>query len=326
MDPDRFLFDPIYFGQVTKMRLLEAINAFREWRKFKVKPTTVSGYDRELRNLCLFLGNPLVADVKIEHLLRYLNGVVEMGWDRNGLLGRCMAFRKFFEYLTLTGHKTISPDLIPIPRTEFRIPRVIDEDCYKKLVSSIPKQSKDSRHIRNLAIVNLLWDTGARIGEVMTLNVEDLDLVNKKALIRTEKSRGKRPMRHVFWSEETNENLKSWLYRRERLAKRLVFTESDALFISVTSIQSGRRFTIKGAGEMLRRYSNRAEIPYVNAHSFRHKLGHRIIENGGSAADVMNILGHASVQSSSVYMMMRGDELESRYRLLEKAEHSNKKK
>ena len=65
---------------------------------------------------------------------------------------------------------------------------------------------------------------------------------------------------------------------------------------------------------MLRKYSGRAKIPYVNAHSFRHRVGHHIIKSGGSSADVMNILGHSSVQSTAIYTMMSDVELEKRYR------------
>jgi site-specific recombinase XerD len=95
------------------------------------------------------------------------------------------------------------------------------------------------------------------------------------------------------------------------------FDDSAALFISICSGQhetAGKRFSIKGVGEMLRRYSNRAKLPYLNAHSFRHHMGHHIIKSGGSSADVMNILGHSSVQSSTIYTMMTDVELEKRYR------------
>lgn len=70
---------------------------------------------------------------------------------------------------------------------------------------------------------------------------------------------------------------------------------------------------------MLRRCSTRARLPYVNAHSFRHQLGHELIKQGGSAADVMNVLGHASLSSSTIYTMMTDKELEERYRLLKGA-------
>lgn len=296
------------------MELKQAINEFSAWRKFKVKKSTVRGYDRELRNFCLFLRNPYVEDITIHQVMEYLNGVVEMGWDHNSLLPRCMALRKFFEFLRLQEYKVLDPELIPIPNREYKMPRVADEGNYKKLLSAVPKKTNDPRHIRNLAIINLLWDTGARNGEILAMNVSDLDLEGMRAVIRTEKSKGRRPIRQVFWTEETNENIKRWVKKRAELAKKIQLKEPDALFISATSRQTGQRLSIKGVGEMLRRYSNKAKIPYMNAHSFRHHMGHDIVKKGGSASDVMNILGHASMQSSALYTMMEGKELENRYR------------
>lgn len=163
----------------------------------------------------------------------------------------------------------------------------------------------------------MLWDTSARNGEVLALNVADLDMERRRAVINTEKSKGRRPFRELFWTQPTNDNIWAWLKKREHLKKTMEFKEPDALFLSICAGQydtTGRRFTIRGVGEMLRRYSNRAKLPYLNAHSFRHHMGHHIIQSGGSSADVMNILGHASVQSSTIYTMMTDHELEKRYR------------
>jgi len=299
---------------IVPVSMKEAINEFSNWRQFKVKGNTVKGYDRELRNFCLFLRNPDVIRITINDIMDYLNGIIELGWDPNSLLPRCMALRKFFEFMRLRGITTLNEELIPIPRKQYKIPRVADEENFKKLIASIPADSKDPRHIRNRAIVSMLWDTGARNGELMALDVKDIDLENKKALIRTEKNRGSRPFREIFWTEETNQAVKIWLAKREALGRKMVFKDSAALFLCVTSSLAGQRLSIKGVGELLRRYSNRAGIPYMNAHSFRHHMGHDIIHQGGSTADVMNILGHASVQSSSIYTMMTNVELESRYR------------
>lgn len=299
---------------VVPVSMKEAINEFSNWRQFKVKGNTVKGYDRELRNFCLFLRNPEVIRITINDVMDYLNGIIELGWDPNSLLPRCMALRKFFEFMRLRGITNLNEELIPIPRKQYKIPRVADEENFKKLIASIPANSKDPRHIRNRAIVSLLWDTGARNGELMALDVKDIDLENKKALIRTEKNRGSRPFREIFWTEETNEIIKTWLAKREALGRKMVFKDSAALFLCVTSSLAGQRLSIKGVGELLRRYSNRAGIPYMNAHSFRHHMGHDIIHQGGSTADVMNILGHATVASSSIYTMMTSRELETRYR------------
>lgn len=179
----------------------------------------------------------------------------------------------------------------------------------------MPIQTNDPRHIRNLAIINLLWDTGARNGEILSLDVGDLQLDRMRAIIRTEKSKGRRPIREIFWTADTHGNILRWLKKRDHLKDIMQFKDSDALFPSVNNQKAGQRLTVKGVGEMLRRYSNRAKIPYMNAHSFRHHMGHDIIKKGGSTADVMNILGHASVQSSTVYTMMTDVELEKRYRV-----------
>jgi site-specific recombinase XerD len=148
----------------------------------------------------------------------------------------------------------------------------------------------------------------------MSLNVSDIQLQRRRAIIRTEKSRGWRPIREIFWTDGTNKNIENWMEKREHLTLTMEFKDPEALFVSVCNQKNGQRFSLKGVGEMLRRYSNRAEIPCMNAHSFRHHMGHDIIKQGGSSADVMNILGHASVQSSSIYTMMTDRELETRYR------------
>ena len=293
----------------STMKFSEVIHNFSTWRLFKVKTGTVKGYDKELRTFCLFLRNPDVEQIQLGDVMDYLTGLKELGWNHNSFIPKCMALRKFFEFCRLQGLRVLNEDLIPIPRKEYRIPRVVTADTYSKLLAVLPLNN-DPRHVRNRAIINLLWDTGARNGEIVALDLGDIDLDRMRALIKTEKSRGRRPIRELFWTHETNESLGTWLNKRTRLQQK----DPDALFVSTCSANVGRRFTIKGVGEMLRRYSNRARIPYVNPHSFRHHMGHDVIQKGGSSADVMNILGHSTLASSTIYTMMTDRELEERYR------------
>jgi len=291
------------------MKFSEIIHNFSTWRQFKVKAGTVKGYDKELRTFCLFLRNPHVEEIQLNDVMDYLTGMRELGWSHNSFVPKCMALRKFFEFCRLQGHRVLNEELIPIPRKEYRIPRVVTADTYRTLLATIPSNN-DPRHIRNRSIINLLWDTGARNGEIVALDLADIDLLRKRALIKTEKSRGRRPLRELFWTNDTNESLGKWLDKRSRLQQK----DAEAVFISTCSGNVGQRFTIKGVGEMLRRYSNRARIPYINPHSFRHHMGHDIIHQGGSSADVMNILGHSTIASSTIYTMMTDRELEERYR------------
>ncbi len=89
------------------MEFKEAIEQFKNWRQFKVKKQTVKGYDRELRTFCLFLRNPQIEHITLNQVMEYLNGLAELGWDRNSFIGKCMALRKFFEFFRLQGYQVL---------------------------------------------------------------------------------------------------------------------------------------------------------------------------------------------------------------------------
>lgn len=267
-----------------------------------------------LRQMALFFRDADIEDVKVNDIVEYFGLMQKLGWDQNSFIPRAMAIRKFFEYFTHAGLKVMNPWLVPVPQKDYKIARVANDDDYKKLTGSIPNPSNDPRHIRNRAIISLLWDTGARNGEICSLNVSDLDLVKMKALIKTEKSKGMRPVREIFWTGSTNTHIKRWLKKREALSGKMYFLEKDALFIACCNQQAGNRMNIKGVGEMLRQYCNRAKLPHMNAHSFRHRMGHHIVKQGGSNSDISNILGHSSLASSFIYTQMTNVELQERYK------------
>ena len=292
------------------MKFSQAIEQFVAWKGWNVKTNTMMGYSFELRMFCLYLRDPQVEQVTLGDILSYLNGMKALGWKQNCFTHKCAYLRNFFGYLRLKGFQVLDERLIPVPKRELNPPRVATREEYEKVLAVIPP-GPDPRSSRNRAIMNLLWDTGARIGEVLSLNVKDMDYTRKRALIRTEKSRGRRPFRELFWTAETNANLQLWLEKRGRFH---FLKDPEALFICAAGHHSGERIRIAGFAQGLRIYSAKAKIPNLNAHSFRHHMGHSILHQGGSTADVMNILGHVNVQSSTVYTMMMDKELEERYR------------
>jgi integrase/recombinase XerC len=298
------------------MKLNEAIEKFSKWRTWKVKAGTVKGYDLILKQFCMFVRNCDIEHVRLEDVISWFSLLKVLEFQHNSFIPKAQALKKFFEFYKMQGYSVLEPDLIPLPSKDYKIPRVASEENYRKLLSVIP-DNNDARHIRNRAIVMLLWDTGARNGEIVSLDAEDMDTEKMRAVIKTEKSKGRRPFREIFWTEETNKALLAWIEKRDFLKKNKMPHMNECLFPCICSSAglglSGRRMSNKGVAEFLRRYSNRANIPYQNAHSFRHHMGHDIISQGGSAADVMNILGHASLASSSIYTMMTGKELEDRY-------------
>jgi integrase/recombinase XerC len=302
------------------MKLSQAISEFRDWRGFKVTGQTVIRYDHVLRIFCLCLGDPYIEQIQIQHVLGYLKDMERLGWKRNGITIVCLSLRKLFEFFNMRGYKCLNENLIPLPRKEFKIPRIASEPDFKKLVRAIPKDHNPS-NIRNRALAGMVWDTWARSGEIVSIDESDLKF-NKdgtgSALIKTEKSRGRRPVREIFWTKETTRHLKKWLDKKHHLETLFTFKDYGAVFVSVNKSgmydTRGSRMTNRGVTEVFRLMSRRAGISMLNPHSARHFGGREIIKKGGSSADVSNILGHSHMDSSAIYTMMHGDDLKDRWK------------
>lgn len=290
----------------------KAIDEFNLWRTFKAKPGTVKGYYGDLKLFALHMigqGKTKITDAKLVDVLKYFEIMRSLEWNENTFCKKAFAIRKFFEFYRRAGHDVINSELIPVPKWSYEMPRIATHEEVRKILAIIPKKG-DHRHCRNLAVIRLLYDTGARVGEICSLNVEDLDLKNNTAQIRTEKARYRRQFRFVKWRPETTTAIKHWLKYRDRLL-RLLEKDEPALFINLTK-DIGNRLSIRSVEESLRRYSQKAKLKRngmsftINPHSLRHLKGRDTIQKGGDISDVANILGHTRIESSWIYLMTEG--------------------
>lgn len=295
------------------MRLSEAIPKFNENRKLRVKE--INGYDLDLRQLCIFLRDCDIEDVAIEHINEWLNRHRLLGFETSTIIKKELALRKFFEYFKKQGYDVLDFSLIPLSKREFVIPRVADEQNYRKLLSVIPEKSNYYFDIRNKCILNIIWETGMRLGECVSLNVSDLDFKERAIIIRTEKSRGMRPFRKIPWRGETDCSLPLWLRAREKTIENIELEDPEALFIAIKGGfkgkgARGKRLAKCAAGEVFRKLSNKAGLPYyVNAHSFRHHMGHEMAKRGLPNSIISEALGHSSLASSFQYSFINSVDL-----------------
>lgn len=307
------------------MELQQAMQKFIEWRGLKSKRRTINGYVSHLTHFCIFLRDLEmdVQDITLDVCVEWLKIFRTLGFDDNTIQKKAIALKLFFEFLQIQGFNVIAPELVPIPRKVFKFPRVAEEAEYQRILSVIPDKGKYGKcywHVRNKAIVMLLWDTGARNGEILSLNTEDTDTERMAAKIHTEKSRGTVPFREIFWKEEANESLNIWLREREKLARDIEFQEPNAIFVGIKGGNTncpgkGRRLQGNFVSEILRKYSNKAglEIP-LNPHSCRHRFGRDLAKQGKNAFAISSLLGHARVESSYPYTMLFGKDREELYR------------
>lgn len=224
----------------------------------------------------------------------------------------------------LSGLKVIDHRMIPSPQKQFIEPQVLTEEQYRKIVSVIPVGRLYGA--RDLAQISLLHDTGMRVGELLSLNTQDIDVETKhvtrngavlyRGTVRTEKMRSKLPFRQVFWLEEANRNLKNWLHIREILLKRHSQRSFDtsALFLGATANGLGRRPRPAAVCNAVRRYAAKAGIKErIHPHMFRHAFARSRVLGGANTSAIASLLGHANIESSGIYTRLYGKQLEDAY-------------
>lgn len=297
------------------MRFSDLIEQYNNFAKVSYKKLSNSsvmrGYELDLRQFCLYMRDPHIENIKADDINEYFNRMYELGWKPNGVMPKSIAIRNAFKYATELGLKVISHELIPIPSREYNIPHVAEDEDIMKIMQFCPKNTKNLQHIRNRCMITFLRSTGCRNSEMCGINYTQLmeHFDEKRVIIKTAKSRGVRPIRELFWDDEADDDLRTWLKAREALSKRVPFIEPEAIFVGVRGWQTGKRITNSGVAIALRKLSRKAGIKTLNAHSLRHYRGHELNDLGANNSTISGILGHASLVSSFIYTQMKSLEL-----------------
>src|SRR5918912_1079945 len=146
------------------------------------------------------------------------------------------------------------------------------------------------RSLRNLALVDLLFATGLRVGEVSSLNVQDFFM--RESVFRV-KGKGGRDRLAVVVDEETVHVQRQYLEARARIE-----TRSPALFLN----SSGLRLTTQGIANVIARLREEAGIErHVTPHMLRHTVATLLLHNGVDIRLVQEFLGHASIATTQRY-------------------------
>lgn len=291
------------------MNFKEAIEKFTTWMSFSKRQSTRSTYRINLLQFGLYMRNCNIETIELQDILSYLEQMRDLGWDHNNFMVKCITLKKFFAFYKKQGVTNLDSDLIPQMENEYKFPKVATLEDYEKVLATIP-DSNDPRHIRNKTMLMLYKDTGMRLNECIGLDIEHVNTDKMCALIKTEKTKKLHPIRMVFWTKPTNDQLERWLTKRKGVAN----ADPQALFLCVTGVKIGKRITDSGVTEMLRRYSHEAKLDHVlNSHSLRHLFGRTLAEQGVEDSAIATMLGHAHVDSSRPYTIMAGNKMEEFY-------------
>jgi site-specific recombinase XerD len=277
---------------------------------------TKAAYCSDLTQFCVFAGECLLLKSVGGSLIeRWCAHLRQKGYSPTSIRRKMVVLKVFCSYWVRRGSLRESPFWrvkLSYGRVE-QLPRALSAREMRRLLSqagrnnssaatflndqraatklgSLRPSSSEYRSLRNLALVDLLFATGLRVGEVSSLNVQDF--FTRESVFRV-KGKGGRHRLAVVVDEETVRVQRKYLEARAQIE-----TRSPALFLN----SSGGRLTTQGIANVIARLREEAGIErHVTPHMLRHTVATLLLRNGVDIRIVQEFLGHASIATTQRY-------------------------
>ncbi len=247
------------------------------------------------------LGHTQLDTLELRTLRSWLAQQQSLGRSRTTLARRATAARVFTAWLARTGRVPADPgSSLASPRAHRVLPPVLRKDEAEALVHAAAEHADDGSPIglRDVAVLELLYATGVRVGELCGLDVDDLD--TERHVLRV---LGKgRKERTVPYGRPADLALRLWL-RRGRPAL-LAPHSGPALFLGAR----GGRLDPRTVRTLVhRRIAEVPGAPDIGPHGLRHTAATHLLEGGADLRSVQELLGHASVATTQLYTLVTAD-------------------
>lgn len=270
-------------------------------------PHTVASYQDDLQDYAAFCRERGVDAASPPHgfLRAYLGNLNERGYARRTIARRLAALRSFFRFLEqATGRSENQAQQIHSPKLSRTLPTFLSEDQVEALLRA--PDARTPLGLRDAALLEMLYATGARVGELVALNVGDVNLAVGCARVL---GKGRRE-RVVLLGGRAVELLKRYLGAgRPELAK--AGAVEPALFLN----RLGRRLTVRQVRRLVAKYAEAAALNlHVSPHTLRHTFATHLLEHGADLRSVQELLGHASLSTTQIYTHVTRRRLYSEYR------------
>jgi len=283
---------------------MDYINKFLKYLTVvkKYSEYTITNYKIDLLELYDFTTDLINIDnITVREYLDYL---YSKNLKRNTISRKLSSLRSFYNYL-------LNEEIIKINyfkeiskiKKDGSLPKYIKDNDLEKLFNSFDKEK--SLDQRNLLILEMLYATGIRVGELVNIKLNDIDFYNKSIKIL-----GKgRKERIVFYGSFCEDILDLYLNNGRR---DLLKGNNDYLFLN----KNGTKLSSRYIGKMIDNVIRKCEVDYhISPHTLRHTFATDMLNAGADLMSVKELLGHSSINTTSIYTHITNEQIKKVYEL-----------
>jgi integrase/recombinase XerD len=257
--------------------------------------STLESYKRDLTHFSAHLANQGITrpeDVQKHHIAKYLSHLKQSGRAVATVSRNTVSIRAFFHFLVRSGVLTADPSIhMETPKQEKKLPNVLTVEEIGKLMEAPPSDTPAG--IRDKAMLEVLYATGIRVSELITLQVEHMHL--DLGFLRCIGSNAKERIIPIGRVASTALSLylasvRPGLVKKGRIAPQLFLN------------QLGTGMTRQGFWKIIKKYARESGIQTeITPHTLRHSFAAHLLENGADLRSVQEMLGHADISTTQIY-------------------------
>ena len=271
----------------------------------KMSTNTLQSYERDVLQFSKYLDEKKMnySKVKTEDIKEYLKHLQEMGKKTSSISRSLASIRSFYQYELRNKKIKINPtENVQAPKVEKHAPSILSSQEIELLLDQ-PKDV-DLKGTRDKAMLEFAYATGMRVTEIISLNIEDVDLENANVVCKSAVKQRTIPLGTL--------SLKALKEYIEEARPILVRDEDEkALFVNI----NGGRLTRQGFWKIIKYYKEQAHITKdITPHVLRHSFATHLLQNGADLKSIQTMLGHSDILSTQVYMQFQDESLKNIYK------------
>ena len=253
---------------------------------------TYKNYRRDLQNFKRYLQDHEVEDwpsVGYNHVSGYAAFRHRNGLKSTSIQRELSSIRSFYQYIIGTGLVKNNPAKdVSAPKAGKPLPKTCDAEQIGRLLEN--GNSKDELFIRDLAIFELIYSSGLRLAELVSIDINDIDLGQLQLVVT---GKGEKT-RHLPVGTKARDAIKRWLKVRGNYDKN----QNTALFLS----KLGKRISPRNVQARLNQLVKRQSLNQtLSPHTLRHSFATHMLESSGDLRAVQELLGHADISTTQIY-------------------------